>query len=66
MIVPFSVGIGPCTIVLKQILHWLMSCWIAALQAAEEGDMATAAQLWQAMQADSILPSRKVLNNYLM
>jgi ribosomal protein L20 len=52
--------------VLKQILHWLMSCWIAALQAAEEGDMATAAQLWQAMQADSILPNRKVLNNYLM
>eukprot|EP00775_Hariotina_reticulata_P004843 gene4843-5090_t len=34
-------------------------------EAAEEGDTALAAQLWQVMQAGSILPSRKVMNNYL-
>jgi hypothetical protein len=37
-----------------------------AAQAAEEGDLAAAQQLWGCMQAAGTVPSRKVMTNYLM
>ncbi|WIA41882.1 hypothetical protein OEZ86_009205 [Tetradesmus obliquus] len=36
------------------------------LEAAEEGDLATAQQLWGCMQAAGTVPSRKVMTSYLM
>lgn len=38
----------------------------AAAQAAEEGDLASAQQLWGCMQAAGTAPSRKVMTSYLM
>jgi hypothetical protein len=38
----------------------------SAAQAAEEGDLTTAQQLWGCMQTAGTVPSRKVMTNYLM